>query len=118
MLLDAHTTEGVEDSQKNQTALTSTHLEKKLTMKEIDVNLVLFMLAGYETTSTALTYITFVLARYPEEQEILYNEIMNHFPDPSVEPEIDTVSNCEYMDMFVKEVLRMYPIANKLLLTI
>lgn len=71
------------------------------------------MIAGYETTSTTLTYACFVLARHPEEQETLYNDIVSQFPDDSdVEPEIDTVQNCKYLDMFIKEVLRLYPIAN------
>ena len=29
-----------------------------------------------------------------------------------VEPEIDTVQKLTYTEMFIKEVLRMYPIAN------
>ena len=43
--------------------------------KEINLNLSLFMLAGYETTSTSLTYITYILAKYPEEQKVLIDEI-------------------------------------------
>ncbi len=35
----------------------------------------LFMLAGYETTSTALTYICFILAKHPLEQQKLIDEI-------------------------------------------
>jgi cytochrome P450 len=37
------------------------------------------MLAGYETTSTALTYITFILAKYPEEQQKLIDEIDSYY---------------------------------------
>jgi cytochrome P450 len=37
------------------------------------------MLAGYETTSTCLTYATYVLAKYPDEQEKLYVEINQYF---------------------------------------
>ena len=39
------------------------------------MNLVTFMLAGYETTSTTLSYASFVLARYPDEQVKLLDEI-------------------------------------------
>lgn len=34
---------------------------------------------GYETTSTALTYSSFVLVNHPEEQQKLYEEIHSHF---------------------------------------
>ena len=37
------------------------------------------MLAGYETTSTTLTYCSFVLAKYPDEQQKLYDEISSVF---------------------------------------
>ena len=50
-------------------------------MKEIQQNLVVFLLAGYETTSTSLAYAFYVLATNPNEQEKLINEIDEHFPD-------------------------------------
>jgi cytochrome P450 len=37
------------------------------------------MLAGYETTSTALAFATHVLATHPDEQESLYAELMSEF---------------------------------------
>ena len=39
------------------------------------MNMILFMLAGYETTSSTLTYCTYVLAKHPEEQQKLFDEI-------------------------------------------
>ena len=43
------------------------------------MNMILFMIAGYETSSTALTYCTYMLAKYPEEQLKLFSEIDSHF---------------------------------------
>ena len=37
------------------------------------------MLAGYETTSTTLSYCTYVLAKHPEEQQKLVDEINSLF---------------------------------------
>ena len=48
-------------------------------MQEIKENLTLFMLAGYETTSTALAYICYILAKHPEEQQKLIEEIDFHY---------------------------------------
>ncbi|CAF3502318.1 unnamed protein product [Rotaria sp. Silwood1] len=87
-------------------------LIRKLTRHEIASNIYLFMLAGYETTSTALSYISYVLATHPKEQQKLQEHIDIHF-DPKTEddmPSYDTVSQMEYLDMFIRETLRMYPI--------
>ena len=47
------------------------------------MNLVVFLLAGYETTSTTLAYAFHVLATIPVEQEKLINEIDEQFPNES-----------------------------------
>jgi cytochrome P450 family 3 subfamily A len=51
--------------------------------KEIENNLTLFMLAGYETISSTLSYASFILAKHPDEQEKLYEEIISVFPEDS-----------------------------------
>ena len=43
------------------------------------MNMILFMLAGYETTSTTLSYCTYILAKHPEEQQKLADEINSVF---------------------------------------
>ncbi|CAF1165944.1 unnamed protein product [Rotaria sordida] len=71
------------------------------------------MVAGYETTSTALSYVAYVLATHPEEQRKLQEHIDAHF-DPETEnimPTYETVSEMDYFDMFIRETLRMFPIA-------
>ena len=49
--------------------------QEGLEIEEIVTESVGFMLAGYETTSTALTFATYLLAANPEAQERLANEI-------------------------------------------
>ena len=69
---------------------------KKLTYDELLINTLLFLTAGYETTSASFTYATYILAPHIDVQKRLQNEL-------------DDDTN--YMDLFWKEVLRMYPIA-------
>ena len=71
------------------------------------------MIAGYETTSTALSYVTYVLATHPEEQQKLQDHIDLYFK-PETEhtmPTYEVISDMDYLDMFIRETLRMYPIA-------
>jgi cytochrome P450 len=49
------------------------------------MNLIMFMLAGYETTSTCLSYCSYVLATNQEEQQKVRDEIDSIFaPDSPV----------------------------------
>nr|AHL88984.1 cytochrome p450 3045C1 [Brachionus koreanus] len=78
---------------------------------KIKRTLMLFMFAGYETTSTTLTYASFILANYQEEQQKMYELIKFEFnSEEDINPE--SVQKIEYLDWFIKEVLRIYPIVN------
>lgn len=106
LLIDAKTDF---ESEKN---FDYSEISKKLTGKEIEANLVLFMLAGYETTSTTLSYASHVLATNTDEQVKLYEEISSQFGTNSSVIDYENLQNLDYLDWFVKEVLRVYPIAN------
>ncbi|XP_064625154.1 cytochrome P450 3A13-like [Lineus longissimus] len=85
-------------------------IEKKLTISEMKANCELFLLAGYETTSTALAYAAYQLAINETVQRKLQEEIDEHL-EPNVRPDYYTIRGLEYLDMVVSEVLRMHPIA-------
>jgi cytochrome P450 len=71
------------------------------------------VIAGYETTSTTLAYLSYVLANHPNIQNKLQEHIDTYF-DLETEhsmPSYDTVMQMDYLDMFIRETLRMYPIA-------
>jgi len=83
-------------------------MSKELHYDEVITNIYLSMIAGYETT--ALAYCTYVLAREPLVQKKLQEEI-----DLSQENEhdndYDRAHSIVYLDWFIQEVLRMFPIA-------
>ena len=72
---------------------------------EVSENIFSFLIAGYETTSTALAYSSYVLAKEPEVQRKLQEEI-DQTPD-----EYERIDKMIYLDWFIREVLRMFPIA-------
>lgn len=83
-------------------------MSKKLHYNEVIPNIGLFLIAGYETTSTALAYCSYVLAKEPNIQMKLQKEIDLSFKNGD-ENEYDRVHNIIYLDWFIKEVLRMFP---------
>ena len=54
-------------------------LKKSLTNMEILSQAFLFLIAGSDTTALTMTYVTYLLAKYPEIQAKLYNEIEKAF---------------------------------------
>lgn len=68
----------------------------------------LFFLAGFETTNTALCLVSYNLAVHPDLQEKLFQEVQEVAPDRD-SVTYDTVNKMEYLDKFVSECLRLYP---------
>ena len=58
--------------------------QKGLEKGEIIADSVVFILTGYETTSTTLAFTTYLLAANPEVQERLANEINEYFEENPV----------------------------------
>lgn len=71
------------------------------------------LLAGHETTALALTYATYALARQPEVEARLVEEL-----DTVLDGALPTVADldeCSYTEQVVQEALRLYPPAYGLL---
>uniref|UniRef100_A0AC34FF80 Cytochrome P450 n=1 Tax=Panagrolaimus sp. ES5 TaxID=591445 RepID=A0AC34FF80_9BILA len=66
-----------------------------------------FLLAGYETTSTALAYASWLLAKHPEVQQRLFEEIEDTVGEKDVD--YDTAMKLPYLDAVFHEVLRLHP---------
>ena len=80
-----------------------------LSNNEIVATVATIMLAGYETTSNALSYTAYLLALNPTIQDRLVREINEYYdvnPDSSL---YDAAESIEYVTMVLYESLRMYP---------
>jgi cytochrome P450 len=67
------------------------------------------MIAGYETASTALSYVTHILVTHPEEQKKLQDHIDSYISKDTVLT-YELLNEMKYLDWFIRETLRMYPI--------
>ena len=67
------------------------------------------MVAGYETASTALAYVTHILATHPEEQKKLQDYIDSFVSEDTVLDD-KLLEQMKYLDWFIRETLRLYPI--------
>lgn len=72
----------------------------------IDEILILFT-AGHETTSNALTFTCELLARNPEIQEKLFDEVIE--AEAGSETLMDFIKKCSFTKNVIEEALRLYP---------
>ncbi|CAF1280053.1 unnamed protein product [Rotaria sordida] len=82
-------------------------LKKTLNDKEIFSQAVIFLVAGYETTSILMSCFFYVMATEPVIQEKVYEEICQELGDDEVTHE--KLNQLPYLDMVISETLRMYP---------
>jgi len=75
-------------------------------------NSLLMFLAGFDTVSTAAGVSLYFLAKHPDYQERLYQEVLKAIEENGGDEKLDyaAIMNLEYMDMFFQESQRMYPI--------
>ncbi|XP_059104984.1 cytochrome P450 3A41-like [Peromyscus eremicus] len=86
---------------------------KPLSDLEILAQSITFIFAGYETTSTALSFIMYLLAIHPNVQKKLQNEIDAVLPNKAPAT-YEVLVEMEYLDMVVNETMRLYPVGNRI----
>ncbi|KXN74931.1 cytochrome P450 [Conidiobolus coronatus NRRL 28638] len=81
---------------------------------ELVENLIVFFVAGHDTTANTLSYAMYHLARNPEIQEKLRKEIYTTLNIPKdhdklVAPSTEQLKDMEYLNCVIKEVMRISP---------
>ncbi|CAB3239056.1 unnamed protein product [Arctia plantaginis] len=102
------------DSGAGFATVEESHIGKKLREREwsdddLVAQAVLFLLAGFDTISTAMTFIIHELAVNPDVQEKLVEEIKEFDQKNGGQLDFKSIQSMKYMDMVVSEGMRMHP---------
>ena len=79
----------------------------KLTDNEVIAQSMVFLLAGYDTSSITLSLTVYHLAINPEIQERVYEEVERVCPGDTICYE--SIHELVYLDAVISETLRLYP---------
>ena len=83
----------------------------KLSDEEIVAQSILFLLAGYETSSNTLSFTLYRLAVNPDVQNKLRKEITEAMESSAQKPLYEVAQSIEYLDCVIMEAQRLYPAA-------
>lgn len=102
------------ESQNNRDILSVMIQNNSFSDKNLVDQLLTFIAAGHETTSSALTWASYLLSKHPDIQEQLRSEVQACIPDPQTlsDPKLDIsglLESMPYLNSVCNEVLRLYP---------
>ncbi|KAL7026334.1 hypothetical protein ACKWTF_013867 [Chironomus riparius] len=81
-----------------------------MSFNEMAANSFIFFSAGFETSSSAITFCTYELALNQDIQDRLRNEIEEILIKYNGELTYDAIAEMKYLDMVLSETLRRYPV--------
>ncbi|CAG9855800.1 unnamed protein product [Phyllotreta striolata] len=89
-----------------ETTVNGEELSNEDIREEVDT----FMFEGHDTSTTAICYVLYALAQNPEVQSKVYQEILEVIGnDRRTEITISKINDLKFLDVVVKEAMRMYP---------
>ncbi|KAL1430292.1 hypothetical protein MTO96_015171 [Rhipicephalus appendiculatus] len=80
-----------------------------MTTTEIQSTAVVFLVAGFETTGTTLSFTSYLLAKHPDIQERTRSEILSVMKAENGLT-YDSLTKMCYLDQVISEALRYYPV--------
>ncbi|XP_037522206.2 cytochrome P450 3A19 [Rhipicephalus sanguineus] len=109
ILLDGLVDEAVPEVVKHELRADSTAPLPPETLYQLASNCMVVFIGGYDTTRLVLTNWFYVMARYPEVQEKMRQEVLEAFAKEAGQLSLLTLTTLPYSNQVICETMRLYP---------
>jgi len=83
--------------------------DRKLDIDDMTAQVFIFFFAGFDISSTAMSFVAHEIAANPEIQTKLQQEIDKILNESNKEVSYEVINQLEYLDAVISEALRLYP---------
>ncbi|KAI8442453.1 hypothetical protein MSG28_005960, partial [Choristoneura fumiferana] len=94
--------------------LNGSKIQIKVTHDMLAAQSLVFFAAGFETSSTTMTFSLFELAKHQDVQQRVYEELTKYLKKTEGKVTYEVTSELPYMEACVDEALRLYPVLGTL----
>ncbi|XP_031628978.1 probable cytochrome P450 6d4 [Contarinia nasturtii] len=108
LLIQLRNTGNVQKDDEWETVIKNDGSQKKMSLDEIKAHSFAFFGAGFETSSTTMSFCMYELAKNPDIQERVRNEIKTVLAQHNEQITYESVSEMKYLGYCIDETLRMY----------
>lgn len=84
-------------------------IEGKLNEEMVKSQIEILLLAGFDTTSTTLSYVTLMLAIHPHIQDQVFDELHSIYQTQDEETTYEHILKMNVLDRVIKETMRLFP---------
>ncbi|XP_031625354.1 probable cytochrome P450 6d5 [Contarinia nasturtii] len=98
------------DDDQWDTVIKTDEKQKQMTLNEIVAQCFVFFAAGFETSSTTLSFCLYELAKNSEIQQRVHDEIDHILQKFDGQITYESISEMKYLETCIEETLRKYPI--------
>ncbi|XP_078583430.1 cytochrome P450 3A11-like isoform X2 [Branchiostoma floridae x Branchiostoma japonicum] len=113
LMMDAHTMRDEEEGEGGEAGGRTRERKQALSRDDVLANGIQFILAGYETTASTLSFTMYNLATHPDVLDKVIREVDDVMKDRDT-VDYEACKKLEYMEMCIMENLRVYPAAPRL----
>ncbi|XP_034479621.1 cytochrome P450 6a2-like [Drosophila innubila] len=100
----------IEMKQRGSYTLESGEVVKGLNIGELAAQVFVFYLAGFETSSSTMSYCLYELAQHTDIQDKLREEVLSVLENHNGELTYECIKDMHYLDQVISETLRLYTI--------